>query len=343
MSYFFEACGGSPVCRFAHFAVSRRALFACGVIRGPKLPQRPQLAPTFVDPVSCNPSNSVDTLWLVVWNMFFSPYIGNFIIPPDLLQTFFRGVGWKPPTSSHSMSLEKVERQWCVVNAGSPWLMNLIPRHGPWIWDTWYIVLMRIYPHYICIQYNIIINFISYYYIFTVCVYIYMCVCVHIDTVFALLSHHLPAWPSFVSRVWSCLIHQTTRNEIQQDTRSTKKNTIFFSGDDCQKLTFCLGNTFAFRFPSCGSVSCTHVRASCRATGARTGAWEVEGGDLYYPNDAPLQRHGWIILDQTASETGCGIVGKLEKIGNTSSKYHRGSTLCYLIDLVGGLPKKVLR
>ena len=57
------------------------------------------------------------------------------------------------------------------------------------------------------------------------CIYIY--VCVHIDTVFALLSHHLPAWPSFVSRVWSCLIHQTTRNEIQQDTRSTKKHHFF--------------------------------------------------------------------------------------------------------------------
>ena len=177
MSYFFEACGGSPVCRFAHFAVSRRALFACGVIRGPKLPQRPQLAPTFVDPVSCNPSNSVDTLWLVVWNMFFPHTLGISSSHLTYSIIFQRG-RLKPPTSSHSMSLEKVERQWCVVNAGSPWLMNLIPRHGPWIWDTWYIVLMRIYPHYICIQYNIIINFISYYYIFTVCVYI--CVCVFI-------------------------------------------------------------------------------------------------------------------------------------------------------------------
>ena len=48
----------------------------------------------------------------------------------------------------------------------------------------------------------------------------------------------------------------------------------------------------------------------------------------------------WI---QKASETGCGIVGKLETIGNTSSKYHRGGTLCYLIDLVGGFIYTVLR
>ena len=35
--------------------------------------------------------------WLVVWNVFIFPYIGNVIIPTDYI-IFFRGVG-RPPTS----------------------------------------------------------------------------------------------------------------------------------------------------------------------------------------------------------------------------------------------------
>ena len=38
--------------------------------------------------------------WLVVWNIFIFPYIGNVIIPTDEL-IFFRGVGI-PPTSNIS-------------------------------------------------------------------------------------------------------------------------------------------------------------------------------------------------------------------------------------------------
>ena len=61
--------------------------------------QRPQIAPTFADPASCNPSNSVDTLWLVVWNMFFffifCPInIGNFIIPTDFHSIIFQRGRW---------------------------------------------------------------------------------------------------------------------------------------------------------------------------------------------------------------------------------------------------------
>ena len=82
-----------------------------------------------------------------------------------------------------------------------------------------------------------------------------MCVCVrvHIDTVFALLSHHLPAWPSFVSRVWSCLIHQTTRNEIQQDTRSTQ-NTFFFLRWWLPKVDVLPWKHLCFSFSRCGSL-----------------------------------------------------------------------------------------
>ena len=38
-----------------------------------------------------------DLVWLVVWNIFIVPYIGNVIIPIDEL-IFFRGVA-QPPTS----------------------------------------------------------------------------------------------------------------------------------------------------------------------------------------------------------------------------------------------------
>jgi hypothetical protein len=39
--------------------------------------------------------------WLVVWNMFHFPYIGNVIIPTDE-DIFFRGVGI-PPTRGYTM------------------------------------------------------------------------------------------------------------------------------------------------------------------------------------------------------------------------------------------------
>ena len=41
--------------------------------------------------------------WLVVWNMFYFPYLGNFIIPTDF-RIFFRGVG-QPPTSSFEIPM----------------------------------------------------------------------------------------------------------------------------------------------------------------------------------------------------------------------------------------------
>jgi len=44
-------------------------------------------------------------VWLVVWNIFIFPYIGNFIIPTDEV-IFFRGVG-QPPTSIDNVLLRK--------------------------------------------------------------------------------------------------------------------------------------------------------------------------------------------------------------------------------------------
>ena len=45
--------------------------------------------------------------WLVVWNMFIFPYIGNFIIPTDEL-IFFRGVGIPPASHGYRYKMLSV-------------------------------------------------------------------------------------------------------------------------------------------------------------------------------------------------------------------------------------------
>ena len=109
---------GLPVRPFC--CVHCRALFAWR-LRGPKWPQRPQHAPTFGDPVSCNPSNSVDTLWLVVWNMFFPHILGISSSQLTFTPSFFRGVGWNHQpalTRCHSKKWSDSGVLWMPVRPG---------------------------------------------------------------------------------------------------------------------------------------------------------------------------------------------------------------------------------